>query len=93
VLAFLFLYCEHHALSIHVASILELSRIAPEVRVFPLLELGSRPSRHLSAVIEAIGAAGLTVSSVAVPYEFQKGGNEMLRIFARQRNQFLRSAF
>jgi hypothetical protein len=77
---FLFLYSEHCDASFHIQSIAELARTALEVRVFPLLELGSRPSRHLETVIAAIRSQGLTVERVRVSYEFQKGGNEMLRI-------------
>jgi hypothetical protein len=77
---FLFLYSEQSSVTFHIESILELSRIAPEVRIFPLLELGGRPSRHIGAVIDSLRAEGLAVTRVSVAYEFQKGGNEMLRI-------------
>ncbi|MGO9444653.1 MAG: hypothetical protein ACLPXB_07735 [Thiobacillaceae bacterium] len=77
---FLFLYSEQFDLAFHVDSLLELSRVASNVRVFPLLELGARPSRHLSASIEAVRSAGLAVSRVPACYEFQRGGNEMLQI-------------
>lgn len=79
---FLFLYSEQYDVPFHVQSIIELSRTASEVRVFPLLELGARPSRHLPAVMDALASAGLDVTVVPVPYEFQKGGNEMLRVSA-----------
>jgi hypothetical protein len=88
---FLFLYSEQRDLTFHIDSIVELSRVASEVRVFPLLELGTRPSRHLGAAIEALGSAGFTVSRIAVPYEFQRGGNEMLRILRRPPAHQLRS--
>ncbi len=77
---FLFLYSEHFDADFHVRSILELTRVATEVRIFPLFELGSRPSRHLDAVIGALGSHGLTTTRVTVPYEFQKGANEMLKV-------------
>jgi hypothetical protein len=77
---FLFLYSEQFDLAFHVDSLLELSRVASNVRVFPLLELGARPSRHLSASIDAVRSAGLAVSRVPACYEFQRGGNEMLQI-------------
>ena len=77
---FLFLYSEHFDADFHVRSILELARVATEVRIFPLFELSSRPSRHLSAVIESLGSHGLTTSRITVPYEFQKGANEMLKV-------------
>jgi hypothetical protein len=45
-------------------------------------ELGARPSRHLPTVMDAFASAGLDVTLVPVPYEFQKGGNQMLRVSA-----------
>jgi len=46
----LFLYSEHLTEDFHVASLEELCRVAGEARVFPLLELGARKSRHVDAV-------------------------------------------
>ena len=51
-------------------------------RLFPLLELGSKKSRHVPAVAERLTVAGYAVSIEAVPYEFQRGGNEMMRVRA-----------
>jgi SAM-dependent methyltransferase len=76
----LFLYSEQLSEDFHVASIRELCRVAEEVRVFPLLELGARPSRHLQAVAAGLAAEGYAVATVSVPYEFQRGGNQMMRI-------------
>lgn len=77
---FLFLYSQQQDLEFHVASLLELCRVAKEVRVFPLMELGSVPSRHLEAVEATLSGAGHSLERVKVPYEFQKGANEMLKI-------------
>jgi len=77
---FLFLYSAQHDAAFHVAALVELRRVATEVRVFPLLELGSVPSRHLAGVTDMLEGRGLTVERVRVDYEFQKGGDEMLRI-------------
>lgn len=55
-------------------------RIAHEVRVFPLLMLGGVPSPHLAFVTEQLTNEGLYFETKQVPYEFQKGGNEMLVI-------------
>jgi hypothetical protein len=77
---FLFLYSEQHDAAFHVQSILELMRVASEVRVFPLLELGARPSRHIETVMKALNEHGMVAMREPVHYEFQKGGNEMLRI-------------
>jgi len=79
---FLFLYSELLSLEFHVESIQELCRVAPEARIFPLLELGARPSRHLDPVTRQLEEAGFSVEIKSVPYEFQKGGNRMLRVRA-----------
>jgi hypothetical protein len=76
----LFLYSEQFDAAFHVRSILELARVAIEVRIFPLMELGTRVSRHLEAVCAEVRTHGFAVAKVRVPYEFQKGGNEMLRV-------------
>ncbi|MGD8808993.1 MAG: SAM-dependent methyltransferase [Gammaproteobacteria bacterium] len=77
---FLFLYSEQCDLTFHRDSISELCRVAREVRIFPLLELGSVRSRHLDAVVSYLKERGFRVEIVRVDYEFQKGGNEMLRV-------------
>jgi hypothetical protein len=76
----LFLYSEKLSLDFHVASIHELLRIAPEVRIFPLLKLDGQPSPYLGLVIEALSNKGCNIQVNSVAYEFQKGGNQMLRI-------------
>lgn len=77
---FLFLYSEHFPADFHVRSIIELCRVAREVRIFPLLELGARLSRHLAEVIEHLRNKGYECTVEKVAYEFQKGGDEMLRV-------------
>jgi hypothetical protein len=79
---FLFLYSEHHEAQFHIQALRELCRVAQEVRVFPLLELSGALSRHLSEVVSALEADGCNVSIEPVNYEFQKGGNQMLRLIA-----------
>ena len=76
----LFLYSEQLSEEFHVSSIHELCRVAGEVRIFPLLELGARTSRHLQAVSARLVAAGYTVTIVTVPYEFQRGGDQMMTV-------------
>lgn len=77
---FLFLYSEQLSEGFHVQSIKELCRVSYEVRVFPLLELGAKKSRHLERIIDRLAKDGFAVSIEKVPYEFQKGGNEMMKI-------------
>jgi len=77
---FLLLYSEQHDFEFHLDSVLELRRVSHEVRIFPLLELGSVPSRHLGRLTAELERRGHDVERVKVPWEFQKNGNEMLRV-------------
>jgi hypothetical protein len=77
---YLFLYSHLLSLDFHLRSIEELSRVAREVRIFPLLEFGSRKSPHLEGVLAGLREAGFEAGIETVPYEFQRGGNEMLRV-------------
>lgn len=79
---FLFLYSELFSEDFHLQSIRELARVAHEVRIFPLLELGSRKSRHLDSILATLENERFNFSVEEVNYEFQKGGNQMLRIRA-----------
>lgn len=81
---FLFLYSQQLGLRFHVESLLELCRVAAEVRVFPLLQLGAVPSPHLDGVLAAFdGRADVDARVETVDYEFQRGGNQMLRVTRR----------
>ena len=75
---FLFLYSELFSFDFHLQVIEELCRIAKEVRMFPLLELGSRKSRHLDGTMDYFNSHGFDITIQQVNYEFQKGGNKML---------------
>lgn len=77
---FLFLYSGHFDANFHVESVKELCRVASEVRVFPLLELGAVRSRHLDGAVSRLSDEGYRVTVTKVGYEFQKGGNEMLSV-------------
>lgn len=78
----LFLYSEQLSLEFHLESIREMCRVAKEVRIFPLLDLRCDVSRHLEPVIEQLGQEGIESEVVEVKYEFQRGGNSMLRVQA-----------
>jgi hypothetical protein len=77
---FLFLYSEHLNLNFHINSVYEMCRVAYEVRIFPLLKLGSKPSPYVERVIKNIETMGYRAEIVGVEYEFQRGGNKMLKI-------------
>jgi hypothetical protein len=65
----------------HVCAIVEMCRVADEARIFPVLDMfdGGR-SRHLEPVTTRLHEAGFAAELIRVPYEFQRGGNEMLRV-------------
>lgn len=79
----LFLYSEQLPLDFHIASIHELLRIAQEVRIFPLLNLDGEPSPYVKPVIHELTSKDFNVQIQSVAYEFQKDGNQMLKIMRR----------
>jgi hypothetical protein len=76
----LFLYAEQLSLAFHIAAIKELLRVATEVRIFPLLQLNCESCPYLDPIIQLFSDQGYDVQVITVAYEFQKGGNQMLRI-------------
>lgn len=82
---FLFLYSAHLSAEFHLQALQEMLRVAREVRVFPVLTLDGAPSPHLRFVNEHLANHGFAVEVRRVPYEFQRGGNEMLVIKSAQR--------
>jgi SAM-dependent methyltransferase len=78
---FLFTYSDVLSQEFHLASIQELCRVAGEVRIFPLLNnFSSEVSPLLPFVMQELAAQGYHLEIKQVPYEFQKGGNQLLRI-------------
>ena len=79
---FLFTYSDLLSQDFHLASIQELCRVATEVRIFPLLNNFSREvSPLLPLVMQELAAQGYNLEIKQVPYEFQKGGNQLLRVW------------
>jgi len=78
---FLFLYSEHFDLQFHIDSILEMCRVSKkDVRIFPLLNLENKRSKHLKPTLEVLNNQGFQTKIIKTDYEFQKGANEMLNI-------------
>jgi hypothetical protein len=77
---FLFLYTTQLGAAFHRSAIREMSRVAAEIRIFPLLALGARRSPYVDWVANEFTNQGFTVSIEDVPYQFQRGGNQMMRI-------------
>ena len=80
---FLFLYSDQLGEAFHHRAALELCRVAGEIRVFPLLALGGSRSPFVDGTIDCLRDAGHDVSIEVVPYEFQRGANQMMRIRSR----------
>jgi hypothetical protein len=77
---FLFLYSAQLGETFHLDAMRDLCRVAEEVRVFPLLALGGERSPFVEACIRELCDAGYEATIETVPYEFQRGGNQMLRV-------------
>ncbi|KEI71266.1 class I SAM-dependent methyltransferase [Endozoicomonas elysicola] len=75
---FLFLYSEHFSEPMHLKSIIELLRVAKEIRIYPLISLDNSPSIHLPQVLSSLKELDVKVELRAVGYEFQKGADHML---------------
>jgi hypothetical protein len=80
---FLFLYTTHLASAFHDAAVEEMCRVAAEVRVFPLLTLDGSRSPFVDSTTAILRRSGFSVRIENVPYEFQRGGNQMLRVSQR----------
>lgn len=76
----LFLYSEQLSTDFHCRAIREMLRVAREIRIFPLLTLGGAPSPHLESVWGRLRGAGRACEIESVDYEFQRGGNQMLKV-------------
>jgi hypothetical protein len=76
----LFLYSNQLGEAFHHAAVHELCRAAREVRIFPLVALGGQRSPYIHSTVDTLRKAGHQVSIEKVPYEFQRGGDEMMRI-------------
>lgn len=77
---FLFLYSDQFSQQFHIDAMMELCRVAHEVRVFPLNALGGTLSPYVRPVMEHLRELGYRAEKVPVSYEMQKGANTMLVI-------------
>jgi SAM-dependent methyltransferase len=76
----LFLYSDQLNEAFHMQSIQDMLRVAPEVRIFPLLTLSLSRSPYVDRILQRCQKLGYTAEIHTVTYELQKGGNEMLVI-------------
>jgi hypothetical protein len=67
----------------HLRAIEEMLRVAREVRIFPLVTLKGDISPHLNGIMNALESRGYGTEVISTAYEFQKGGEKMLKIRRR----------
>jgi len=78
----LFTYSDHLSWEFHQAAIAEMLRVAREIRLFPLLKLSGDPSPFVQPICEHLTGQGYQVQLKSVDYEFQRGGNQLLRVWS-----------
>lgn len=76
---FLFLYDDRLSYEFHKDSIQEMLRISKEIRIFPLLGLNGKKSLLVDKIMDGL-LKEVIVEIIKVPYEFMRGGNEMMKI-------------
>ena len=78
---FLFLYGDRLDCEFHQACLKELVRVSSgEVRIFPLQGLDAKPYPHMEELLSFLRSERINAEVVAVPFEFQKGSNKMMRL-------------
>jgi hypothetical protein len=80
---FVFLYSSQLGEAFHRSAVREMCRVATEVRVFPLLALSGHRSPFVDLCVQDMRDIGYDASLETVPYEFQRGGNQMMRMTRR----------
>lgn len=76
----LFYYSDTLTESFHHAAIREMLRVAPEARIFPLVDLNGRVSRYRDTIATKLRKDGFEVEIRTVSYEFIRGGNQAMII-------------
>ncbi|OGV47577.1 MAG: SAM-dependent methyltransferase [Lentisphaerae bacterium GWF2_44_16] len=78
---FLFLYSGNLGLDFHIKAISEMLRVSREARIFPLLDhYDNKESAFTVPVMEYFNSKGYKAETLKVDYEFQIGGNHMMKI-------------
>jgi hypothetical protein len=75
---FLFLYDDRLSYEFHLETLQELCRISGQLRVFPLHGFDADQSEIVDTLVEELESDGYTTDIQEVPFEFQRGANEML---------------
>jgi len=80
---FLFLYSSNLSLDFHRKAINEMIRVTRDIRIFPLVNVNAILSPYVEHIKKELVEMGYKVAIEKVDYEFQKGGNEVLRIISK----------
>jgi SAM-dependent methyltransferase len=75
----LFTYSGQLSQDFHCRAVLEMQRVAEEIRIFPLIDHEGQPSPHVETVCRLIEERGGRWVIESVNYRFQRRGNQMLR--------------
>lgn len=78
---FLFLYSDHLSLDFHKEAIVQMLGKGNELRIFPVCTLTGNSSPYLPEIEIFLKQKKIDYRVEQIDYEFQKGGNQMLRIF------------
>jgi len=81
----LFLYSKQLSYDFHKQAISEMCRVAKEIRIFPLVTLAGDKSFYIKDIESHLKNQGHKVTIEPVHYEFQRGGNEMMKIQIQNR--------
>lgn len=76
----LFFYAAQLSREFHREAVRELLRVAPEVRIFPVVDVNGQRSLHLDPLLAELRATGVHAELREVDYEFQRGGCHMLHL-------------
>jgi len=81
---YLFADLDDQDVDFHLSVIKELTRVAKEVRIFPLIDRYSQPSPFLGPVLLGLQQSNFGVEVREVAYHLQPSGNAMLRVWAQE---------
>jgi SAM-dependent methyltransferase len=76
----LFSYADRLDRAFHLDGIRELTRVATEVRVFPLVPMGFTANPDLPSMVAELNSTGFRATVHTVGYELQRGATRMLRV-------------
>lgn len=81
---YLFMDEDNQSVDFHLQQIVELARVAKEVRIFPLSDSDGLPSSLLGPVLLGLQQENYGVEVRDVTSSFRPNGNAMLRVWAQQ---------